>query len=273
MEKVLVMKFGGASVAAPENFERVAEIIMERRKQHCNIAVVVSAMGDTTDELISLAKKVNPNPPHREMDMLITVGERISIALLAMALAKKGVVAKSFTGSQSGIVTSPEHTGAKIVKVKPHRLQRTFAEGHLAIVAGFQGVSAQGEITTLGRGGSDTTAVALAAAIGASSVEFYKDVAGIFDADPKKHSQAVKFSSMTYKEAYSLVSKGAEVLHPRCIQLAEKNGVTLLVKSFIHFNEPGTEIKKRGGEVPANPVYEIEEEYFESKALMGAAGK
>ena len=260
MEKVLVMKFGGASVAAPESFERVAEIIMERRKHYRNIAVVVSAMGDTTDELISLAKKVNPNPPKREMDMLITVGERISIALLAMALAKNGVVAKSFTGSQSGIVTSHEHSGAKIVDVKPHRLHKTFAEGHLAIVAGFQGVSTQGEITTLGRGGSDTTAVALAAAIGAPAVEFYKDVAGIFDADPKKDTGAVKFSSMTYEEAYNLVSKGAEVLHPRCIKLAEKNGVILQVKSFINCDDSGTVIKGCGESVPAVPAYELEEE-------------
>ncbi|WP_098039179.1 aspartate kinase [Estrella lausannensis] len=260
MEKVLVMKFGGASVAAPESFERVAEIIMERRTQYHNIAVVVSAMGDTTDELISLARKVNPNPPKREMDMLITVGERISIALLAMALAKNGVVAKSFTGSQSGIVTSHEHTGAKIVNVKPHRLHKTFADGHLAIVAGFQGVSTEGEITTLGRGGSDTTAVALAAAIGAPSVEFYKDVAGIFDADPKRHSQAVKFSSMTYEDAYKLVSRGAEVLHPRCIKLAEKNGVILQVKSFINGDDPGTVIQGDNRGVPAVPVYELEEE-------------
>lgn len=254
------MKFGGASVASPESFDRVADIIIARGASHSQIAVVVSAMGDTTDELISLAKKVNPDPPRREMDMLITVGERISIALLAMALAKKGVVAKSFTGSQSGIVTSHEHTGARIADVKPHRLLKTFNDGHIAIVAGFQGVSVQGEITTLGRGGSDTTAVALAAALGAKAVEFYKDVPGIFDADPKKSSSAAKFDSMSYGDAYRLVSQGAEVLHPRCIKLAEKNNIVLLVKSFIHPDEPGTEIRGDGTDRSDLPQYEQEKE-------------
>jgi len=238
--QVLVLKFGGSAVAEPENFSQVADIIAQKREVYKNIAIVVSAMGNTTDELLRLAKKVNPDPPRRELDMLITVGERVSIALLAMALEKKGLPAKSFTGSQSGIITNSLHNDAKIIDVRPNRLQKAFQEGYIVIVAGFQGVSIEGEITTLGRGGSDTSAVAIAAALKSGSVEFYKDVSGVFDVDPHKNCDAKKFSKMSYDEAYDLAMNGAKILHPRCILLAKQNGICLHVRSFLSLENHGT---------------------------------
>lgn len=250
----LVMKFGGASVASPEQFSSIADIIIDRMQEHPQVVVVVSAMGKTTDELIGLAKHVNPDPPRREYDMLISVGERISISLLAMALAKKNQRACSFTGSQSGIITSDEHTEARILNVKPDRLKSCLADGKVVIVAGFQGVSRQGEITTLGRGGSDTSAVALAAAFDAK-VEFYKDVPGIFSADPKCHSEAFVYPTLTYQAALDIVNRGAKVLHPRSIQLAEKNGLTLHVRSFDQYKvTAGTLIE--GNKMQRPPQFE-----------------
>ena len=187
--KTLVMKFGGASVASPEHFSRIASLIISRLKDYSRIIIVVSAMKGATDKLIDLAKEVHPNPPEREFDMLVSVGERISIALLAMALAKQNQEAISFTGSQSGIVTCERHTDARIIEVRPHRLLEPLDKGKIVIVAGFQGVSRSGNITTLGRNGSDTTAVALAAAFKAD-VELYKDEGGIYTEDPKINPQA-----------------------------------------------------------------------------------
>lgn len=236
------MKFGGASVATPESFQKIAEIIIERSNQYKKIVVVVSAMGNTTDQLLELARKVHPNPPAREQDMLVSVGERISMALLAMALAAKGRGAVSFTGSQSGIITCGNHADARIIDVKPRRLESALSAGQIAIVAGFQGVSRTGEITTLGRGGSDTSAVALAVATGAPKVEFYKDVPGICDFDPKTNPRAKVFSRLSYEAALKLARGGAKVLHARSIELAEKNGVQLSVLSFQHPKEAGTTI-------------------------------
>jgi aspartate kinase len=231
--KTLVMKFGGAAVATPEHFGKIADIIIARiREENKRIAIVVSAMGNTTDQLIAFAKQVNPDPPRREYDMLVTVGERISIALLAMALAAKKHEATSFTGSQSGIITCSRHTDARIIDVRPHRIHSVLDSGKIAIVAGFQGVSGKGEITTLGRGGSDTTAVALGIALGSTKVEFYKDVPGVFAEDPKKNAQASMFTQLSHKQALDIVLQGAKVLHPRCIQLAEKNHLMLHVRSF-----------------------------------------
>lgn len=235
---MLVMKFGGASVATPESFSKIAKIIIQR--PHEKIIVVVSAMGNTTDQLLELARKVHPNPPTREQDMLISVGERISIALLAMALKAQGKEAVSFTGSQSGIITCENHSDAKIVDVKPKRLEEALNRGQIVIVAGFQGVSRKGEITTLGRGGSDTSAVALAVAIGAPKVEFYKDVPGIFNTDPKKNPQAKLFSHLSFTDALKLAREGAKVLHARSIELAEKNGVELSILSFQNPLDVGT---------------------------------
>ena len=228
----IVLKFGGAALATPSHIDSIAEIVQRQARESQRIAVVVSAMGKTTDQLISLAHDIHESPPKREVDMLISVGERISMALLAMSLAKKGSKALSFTGSQSGIITSDEHSNAKIVDVRPHRIQKAFSEGYITIVAGFQGVSTNGEITTLGRGGSDTTAVALAIALEARHVEFYKDVPGLFSDDPKLSQTAERISSATYDEVLSLLQSGGKILHPRAVEMAKWHAIPLFVRSF-----------------------------------------
>lgn len=260
MNQTLVMKFGGASVATADRFSQIADIIISKHQQFSKIAIVMSAMGETTNQLIELAKQVNQNPPQREYDMLISVGERISMSLLAMALCKKGKEAISFTGSQSGIITCQNHANACIVDVKPYRLAECLNSGKIVIVAGFQGVSREKEITTLGRGGSDTTAVALGLALNADKVEFYKDVGGVYDADPKKNASAVQHSHLTYVQALDIVKKGAKVLHQRAIELAAKNGLLLHVKSFcpsLHTNE-GTLIYDVTVPKRQTPLYEEE---------------
>jgi len=257
-EKTLVLKFGGASVAEPEHFSRIADIILHRKKEFHNIIVVVSAMGDTTNKLIELAKKVNPSPPRREYDMLVSVGERISISLLAMALAKKGQEAISFTGSQSGIITTEEHSEARILEVKPNRLSPHLQAGKVVIVAGFQGVSRTGEITTLGRGGSDTTAVALGIALKAEKVEFYKDVQGVFSEDPKQNKEAVLYPSLSHSAALEIMNKGAKVLHARSIELAWKNALPLHVRPFEFYDNPAYTGTLIGGEKENKPAtYEL----------------
>lgn len=255
------MKFGGAAVATPQQFSCIADIILQRLNEYKRVAVVVSAMGDTTDQLITLAKQVNIDPPRREYDMLVSVGERISISLLAMALAARNHQAVSFTGSQSGIITCGNHSDARIVDVRPHRLLPVLDAGSVVIVAGFQGVSRSGEITTLGRGGSDTSAVALAIALGASKVEFYKDVAGMFSDDPKKNSQAVLLPQLTYADALEIINKGAEVLQSRSVSLASKNGMPLHVRSFQDFDlfkDSGTMILHSNGSRSLQRFYEEE---------------
>lgn len=233
------MKFGGSSVKEPQNFDQIAKIIKKRSESYHNIVVVVSAMGNTTDHLLQLAKKVSTNPPQRELDMLISCGERISIALLAMALDNLGVKAISFTGSQSGILTTQDHTDALIKDIRPLRIIEALEKGNICIVAGFQGVSNR-EITTLGRGGSDTTAVALAVALKAEKVEFYKDVKGIFEKDPKKDNLAKVYEKLSYDQALVIVEKG-EVLHKRAVQLAKKNQVYLQLLSFEEFDNQNIE--------------------------------
>jgi aspartate kinase len=223
----VVLKFGGASVKTPEAFAAVSKIILMRKKCYENVVVAISAMGDTTNELTQLAHRVHPNPPKREMDMLLSVGERISMSLLAMALNLEGVAAASFTGSQSGILTSDHHTEAKIIDVKPKRLQEALSRGAVTIVAGFQGMSLKGEITTLGRGGTDTTAVALGIALGAHRVEF--------DKDPHLHQNAQKKDLLTYEDALELLKGGARILHDRCVLLAQKNKLPLHVLPFFNF--------------------------------------
>lgn len=257
MSKTLVMKFGGAAVATIDHFPAIAEIIISRLQHYSRLIVVVSAMGKTTDELIALAHQVHPHPPQREYDMLISVGERISMSLLAMALLHKRHEAMSFTGSQSGIITSNHHANAQIIDVRPHRLDACLEQSKIAIVAGFQGVSLDKEITTLGRGGSDTTAVALATAYGAS-VEFYKDVPGVFDSDPKQVMDAFQHPHLTYQAAMDIVSKGAKILHSRAIALAQANAIQLHVKSFKqeHQRHSGTLIYDPGCTPPASPIYE-----------------
>lgn len=257
--KILVMKFGGAAVANVDQFSAIADLIIERQKHYQRLVVVVSAMGKTTDELIALAKKVHPHPPQREYDMLISVGERISMSLLAMALLKKNREAMSFTGSQSGIITSADHANAQIVDVRPYRVVECLDQGHIAIVAGFQGVNPiKKEITTLGRGGSDTTAVALSVALEAS-VEFYKDVPGVFEEDPKINPQAFQHANLSYNDALRIVTtKGGRVLHPRAIALAAANAIPLYVKSFdpAHMGNQGTLIADSSLRKPPRPLYE-----------------
>lgn len=260
MKPTLVMKFGGAAVATPEHFSRIADIIINRMDEYSRIAIVVSAMGNTTDQLIALAKQVNPDPPRREYDMLVTVGERISIALLAMALAAKKKEAVSFTGSQSGIITCTRHSEARIVDVKPHRILSVLDAGKVAIVAGFQGVSRVGEITTLGRGGSDTTAVALGIALGSTRVEFYKDVPGVFTEDPKKNPNANMYRELSHAQALQIMTGGAKVLHSRCIELAQKNSLMLYVRTFqeVEPSLQGTIIGQENRELANAMSYEDE---------------
>ena len=249
----LIMKFGGASVASSSQFSKIADIILARASCYERIVVVVSAMGDTTNQLLSLAKEVHPEPPRREQDMLISVGERVSIALLAMALAAKGKEAISFTGSQSGIITTSEHLDARIIEIRPQRILKELALKKIVIVAGFQGMSLQGEITTLGRGGSDTTAVALGVALHAEKVEFYKDVPGIFSDDPKKNKGATFFSQLSYEEALVITDKGAKVLASRCVNLAFKNKLPLHILPFEAFD---TAVGTLIGQFPRSKIAE-----------------
>ncbi len=228
----IVMKFGGASLATAAQFDAIASLVVRKRQEYANVVTVVSAMGTTTDQLIGLAKEVHPEPPQREYDMLLSVGERISMALLAMAIHKKNHKAVSFTGSQSGIITTCDHTEAKIIDVRPHRLLKSLESDHIVIVAGFQGVSRDGEITTLGRGGSDTTAVALAIALGAEKVEFYKDVPGVFSDDPKTTPEAKSYDRISYDDVLKITAKGAKILHERSVLLAKRHGIPLHVLSF-----------------------------------------
>jgi aspartate kinase len=252
----LVMKFGGASVSSASQFAPIASLIASRAREYKKLVVVVSAMGDTTDELLKLARTVNPSPPKRELDMLVTVGERISCSLLAMALEGLGLAAVSLTGSQSGIITCDRHTDARVVEMRPHRIVSHMDAGRIVVIAGFQGVSRGGEITTLGRGGSDTSAVALGVALGADRVEFYKDVAGVYEEDPKINPEARLIDHLSYDEALALTLKsGHEVLHSRCIALAQMNKLPLHVRCFKEVSSPGTIIGTKIREATL-PLYE-----------------
>ena len=251
---LLVQKFGGTSVDGPERILAVARRVAAARRAGHDIVVVVSAMGHTTDELISLARRVSAQPRARELDMLLTVGERVSMALLAMALHDLGVHAISFTGSQSGILTDGAHNAARIVEIKPERIRAALAAGHVVIVAGFQGVNPRTkEITTLGRGGSDTTAVALAAVLGPASCEIYTDVCGVLTADPRVVPAAGVIPNLSYAVCSALAHLGGRVLHARCVDLAAKYRVPLTVRSSFD-DAPGTRIEEKameGGRVEA----------------------
>ena len=227
----LVMKFGGTSVADPEKIRRVASRLVEAKRARNRVVAVVSAMGQHTDELVSLAHEVSPQPKPREMDMLISVGERISCALVAMAIADLGLDAISLTGSQAGIVTDTVHGKAKIVEVRAHRIHEALDFDRIVLVAGFQGVSTEFDITTLGRGGSDTTAVALAAALGADACEIYTDVDGVFTADPRLVPGARKLHAVSYEEMLEMAASGAKVLALRSVEFARNHGVKLHVRS------------------------------------------
>jgi aspartate kinase len=227
----LVMKFGGTSVADPEKIRRVAARLVEAKRAGNRVVAVISAMGQHTDELVSLAHEVSPQPKPREMDMLISVGERISCALVAMAIADLGLDAISLTGSQAGIVTDTVHGKAKIVEVRAHRIHEALDSDRIVLVAGFQGVSTDFDITTLGRGGSDTTAVALAAALGADACEIYTDVDGVFTADPRLVPGARKLHAVSYEEMLEMAASGAKVLALRSVEFARNHAVKLHVRS------------------------------------------
>ncbi|MEU2159117.1 MULTISPECIES: aspartate kinase [unclassified Streptomyces] len=229
---LVVQKYGGSSVADAEGIKRVAKRIVDAKKNGHQVVVVVSAMGDTTDELIDLAEQVSPIPAGREFDMLLTAGERISMALLAMAIKNLGHEAQSFTGSQAGVITDSVHNKARIIDVTPGRIRTALDEGNIAIVAGFQGVSQdKKDITTLGRGGSDTTAVALAAALDAEVCEIYTDVDGVFTADPRVVKKARKIDWISFEDMLELASSGSKVLLHRCVEYARRYNIPIHVRS------------------------------------------
>jgi aspartate kinase len=224
---IVVQKYGGSSVATTQRIKEVALLIKQRRDQGFRLCVVVSAMGKNTDQLLALAKEICANPSRRELDMLLSCGERASMALLAMALQDIGVESISFTGSQSGIITDDVHSGARIIEVRPSRVLEALERDSVVIVAGFQGVSFKREITTLGRGGSDTTAVALAAALHAQACEIYSDVAGIYSADPRLVPSALRLEGISFEEMEELSFAGAKVLNAQAVQFAKRSGIVI----------------------------------------------
>jgi aspartate kinase len=242
---LVVQKYGGSSVADAEGIKRVAKRVVEAKKNGHQVVVVVSAMGDTTDELIDLAEQVSPIPAGREFDMLLTAGERISMALLAMAIKNLGHEALSFTGSQAGVITDAVHNRARIIDVTPGRIRDALLQGAVAIVAGFQGVSqVSKDITTLGRGGSDTTAVALAAALHAEACEIYTDVDGVFTADPRVVKKARKIEEIAFEEMLELAASGSKVLHLRCVEYARRYDIPIHVRSSFS-GHTGTWVRNR----------------------------
>ncbi len=247
----VVQKFGGSSVADAASIKRVARRIVATQALGYEVVVVISAMGDTTDELMDLALQVSPEPPPRELDMLLTAGERMSAALLAMAIADVGSRARSFTGSQAGVITTGKHGDARIIDITPGRIVQALKEGDIVIVAGFQGVSqTTKDITTLGRGASDTTAVALAAALNADFCEIYTDVDGVFTADPRIVAGARRIPQIRYDEMLELAASGAKILHLRCVEYARRENVPVHVRSSFS-DKPGTWVKDiEEGELP-----------------------
>jgi len=251
---IVVQKYGGSSVADATSIKRVAQRIVATKKAGHDVVLVVSPMADSTDELIDLANAVTPLPPGRELDMLLTAGERISMALLAMAIGNLGQEARSFTGSQAGVITDSAHGRAKIIDVTPGRLEAALAEGSIAIVAGFQGVSqTTKDITTLGRGGSDTTAVALAAALDAEVCEIYTDVDGIFTADPRIVEDARQIPRISYEETLEMAANGAKILHLRCVEYARRNDMPIHVRSSFS-DRPGTWVVRAEDVATNNPT-------------------
>ncbi|MGC5026188.1 MULTISPECIES: aspartate kinase [unclassified Tsukamurella] len=247
---LVVQKYGGSSVSSAERIRRVAERIVETKRAGNDVVVVVSAMGDTTDELLDLANQVCPAPPAREMDMLLTSGERISNALVAMAIHSLGAEAQSFTGSQAGVITTSKHGAAKIIDVTPGRVQAAIDDGKIVLVAGFQGVSQDTkDVTTLGRGGSDTTAVALAAALNADVCEIYTDVDGIYTADPRIVPNAKHLKTVSFEEMLEMAACGAKVLMLRCVEYARRYNVPVHVRSS-YSTKPGTIVNGSMEDIP-----------------------
>jgi len=254
MPPIIVQKFGGSSVADIEKIKKVAEKVVDTRKKGFDVVVVVSAMGKTTDSLLEMARMINPSPSSRELDMLLSVGERITMALLSMAIQALGVDAISFTGSQCGIITNASHTNARIIEVRPFRVLDELAQNKVVIVAGYQGVSYKREITTLGRGGSDTTAVALAAALGAERCEIYSDIEGVYTADPKVVLDAKKLETISYEEMLELSRLGAKVLNADAVEFARRAGIAIYTKSSFDANKSGTIIRLDAPPIPRQVV-------------------
>ena len=227
----VVQKYGGSSVADVTRIKLVADRVMRTKRAGHDVVVVVSAMGDTTDDLLGLAKQVSPNPDRRELDMLLTAGERISMALLSMAIRELGGDAISFTGSQSGIITNDRHVDARIIEVRPVRIQDELAHGRIVVIAGYQGVSYRREVTTLGRGGSDTTAVAMAAALGAEYCEICSDVDGVYTADPRVVADAQRIGTLSYEETQELAESGARVLNAQAVEFAKEKGIAIYARA------------------------------------------
>jgi aspartate kinase len=228
---IVVQKYGGSSVADVAKLRQVADRVMRTRREGHDVVVVVSAMGDTTDELLELAKQVSPNPDRRELDMLLTAGERIAMALLSMAIRERGGDAVSFTGSQSGIITNDRHADARIIEVRPVRVQDELARGKIVVIAGYQGMSYKREVTTLGRGGSDTTAVAMAAALGAEYCEICSDVDGVYTADPRVVASARRIDTLSYEETQELAESGAKVLNAQAVEFAKEKGIAIYARA------------------------------------------
>jgi aspartate kinase len=256
---LVVQKYGGSSVADATSIKRVAQRIVETKKAGHDVCVVVSAMGDTTDELIDLAEQVSPQPPGRELDMLLTAGERIAMSLLAMAIHDLGVEARSFTGSQAGVITTSTHGRARIIDVTPGRIRGALEENAVAIVAGFQGVSPDTkDVTTLGRGGSDTTAIALAAALSAEVCEIYTDVDGVFTADPRIVPSAKRLPFVSYEEMLELAASGAKILHLRCVEYGRRFNLPIHVRSSFSQRQ-GTWIAGSISDIPAHEGDPVEQ--------------
>jgi aspartate kinase len=257
---VIVQKYGGSSVADVHKLKSVAARVMRTRALGHDVVVVVSAMGDTTDDLLAMAKEVSPNPDRRELDMLLSAGERISMALLSLAIGELGGDAISFTGSQSGIITNDRHVDARIIEVRPFRVQDELARGKIVVIAGYQGVSYKKEVTTLGRGGSDTTAVAMAAAVDAEYCEICSDVDGVYSADPRVVPEARRIPALSYEETQEMAESGAKVLNAQAVEFAKEKGIAIYARATqgpLPGSDPsadGTVVRRNAPRMPGTVV-------------------
>jgi aspartate kinase len=267
---IVVQKYGGSSVGDTDRISAIADRIVRAREQGRDVVVVVSAMGRTTDDLLEKASDITPAPEPRELDMLLTAGERIAMSLVAIAVNARGCRAASYTGSQAGIITDTQHGKARIVEIRPQRIKESLDAGNVVILAGFQGLSTEYDITTLGRGGSDTTAVAMAAALGAEVCEIYTDVDGVFTADPRTHPEARKIDRISYEEMLEFAAAGARVLQLRCVEYARRHGVRIHVRNSLG-EQPGTWVD--GAEDGAQNGARADEEpaMLESALIRGVA--
>ena len=268
MRKIIVQKFGGTSVADTEKIKNVAKIVIKEKENGNDVVVVVSAMGHTTDYHVKMAKDLTPNPSEREMDMLLSTGEGVSIALLAMAIQAQGYDAVSYNAMQIGIMTENKHSKARIVDIKTDKLRENLKEGKIIVIAGFQGVTEDGEITTLGRGGSDTSAVALAAALNAERCDIYTDVEGVYTTDPRVVPNASKLKEISYEEMLELAHAGANVLHPRSVETAKLNNVPLRVRSSFKINNLGTLILGVDKMELNNPVAGVAQDLSQARIVV-----